>query len=275
VLLVLLSVGALGGGSYLAWRNLKTRILDSPEYLVDVGKVEITPLPDWIHSDIRAEVFCDPRLDGRLSIMDDDLVDRIKRTFEDHPWVARVVRVAKRHPASVEVELEYRRPVCMVEAPGGVYAVDAEGVVLPSGDFSPVEATRYPRLTGVDRAPTAPVGRHWSDARVIGGAEIAAVLSQCWEAMKLHRIVPLESDPTTAVAAAADAGRRFREPFFALITRGGTRILWGYAPRANGLGEIPAAEKVARLKRYLATYDSFDDPRAKQRDLDVRAMSKE
>ena len=57
-------------------------------------------LPAWIHSDIRGEVFRDPKLGGPLSIMDDDLVDRIKEAFAEHPWVAKVSRRhASIHPA--------------------------------------------------------------------------------------------------------------------------------------------------------------------------------
>ena len=91
----MLLAGLFGGGSFLAWRRLKTRILAAPEYRVGPEQVEITPLPAWIHSDIRGEVFRDPKLDGPLSIMDDDLVDRIKDAFAQHPWVDKVTSVRK------------------------------------------------------------------------------------------------------------------------------------------------------------------------------------
>ena len=275
VLMLAILLGALGGGSYFAWQKLKMRILDSPEYFVGPGQVEITRPPAWIHTDIRAEAFRDPRLDGRLSIMDDDLINRIKRVFEDHPWVARVKHVKKGHPASINVKLEYRRPVCMVEAPGGAYAVDAKGYILPSEDFTSSEATRYLHLMGVDRAPTSPVGQLWSDAKVIGGAEIAAVLGPVWQSMKLKYIVPLASDPAAgAVTVGGDSSRRSREPFFILLTHGDRQILWGYAPGANMLGEISAEEKVAWLKNYLSEHDTFDDPRDQHQYLDVRTMGK-
>ena len=271
VLMLAILLGALGGGSYFAWQKLKTRILNSPEYLVDPSKVEITPPPAWIHTDIRAEAFRDPRLDGRLSIMDDDLVNQIKKVFEDQPWVARVTHVDKRYP--VRVDLEYRRPVCMVEVPGGVVPVDAGGFLLPGKEnFTPNEAICYPHLTGVDRAPTTPVGRYWNDAKVIGGAEIAAVLAPVWRSMKLDRIVSIDTDPTETVGG--DAHRQSREPFFILLTQKDRQILWGYAPGANMLGEIPAKEKVARLKKYLAEHDTFDDPRDQRKPLDVRTMGK-
>jgi hypothetical protein len=266
VLIVLLAAAAVGGGSYFAWQYLKPRITALPEYQVTAEQVAITPLPPWIHRDVRGEVFGDPRLDGRLSILDDDLLDRIKEAFARHPWVAKVVRLTKQHPARINVELVYRQPACMVEVPGGLLAVDAEGVLLPSEDFSPLEAARYPRLLGVDRRPTGPAGFRWGDGRVIGGAEIAVALKLVWDSMRLYRIVSQSSDPATT-SAVGHSGRRAVEPVFVLLTRGGTRIVWGYAPGANVLGELSAAEKVARLKQYVADHDALDTPQKQEFDL--------
>lgn len=279
-LIVALLVAVLGGGACLAWMKLRDRILGSPEYRLHYQQVEITPPPDWIHSDLREDVFRDPALDGPLSIMDDDLAERIARAFARHPWVAKVVRVQPLHPASVQVELEYRRPVCMVEVPGGLLPVDVEGYLLPGHDFSPGEAARYPRLTGVERMPIGPPGNRWPNAKVIGGAEIAASLGPAWEAMRLQRIVPLAVDPAVAAVGGVVDGepirrkapRRSVEPFFALITRGGTRILWGYAPGAGAIGELTVEEKVARLKRYLADHDTLDVRGGRRQELDVRTM---
>jgi hypothetical protein len=266
------------GGPYLAWRKLKPRILSSPEYRVGREQVEITPAPAWIHTDIRKQVFDDPSLAGPLSLMDDKLTEQIAGAFSAHPWVAKVTRVTKRHPSStnptaVKVELVYRQPVCMVEVPGGVLAVDAEGVLLPSEDFTSIEATRYPRLLGAEPRPAGPPGQRWADAKVVGGAEIAAALGPVWETMRLQRIVPLAA----STAGVSDRGenqsdRRAREPIFALFTRAGTRILWGYAPGANMLGEVSAAEKIARLRRYLAAHDTFDGPQGQPQQLDVRTL---
>ncbi|MCD4726090.1 MAG: hypothetical protein K8R46_00370 [Pirellulales bacterium] len=280
MLIVAVVFAAIVGGPFFTWMKLKDRILGSPEYRLAPQQVEITPLPDWIHSDLRGEVFRDPALDGSLSIMDDDLAERIARAFARHPWVAKVVRVQPLHPASVQVELEYRRPVCMIEVPGGLFPVDVEGFLLPGRDFSPSEAARYPRISGVERMPIMPPGNRWPDAKVIGGAEIAAALGPAWEAMRLPRIVPLAADPAVAAVGGVTGGdpsrrktpRRSVEPFFAIVTSGGTRILWGYAPGAGAIGELTVEEKVARLKRYLADHDTLDGRGGRRQELDVRTM---
>ena len=146
------------GGAWLAWSKLKDRILAN--YRLDPAQVEITQQPPWIQqSDVRAEVFRNPTLDGPLSLMDDDLADRIANAFARHPWVERVQQVIKK-PGSVKVDLVYRKPACMVEVPGGFQPVDAAGVLLPMVDFSQVEVTHYLLLVRAEeRGPTMPPGR--------------------------------------------------------------------------------------------------------------------
>lgn len=256
VALVLVVLGIFAGGVLVLWRYVGDRVLSSGAYyLTGPESLQITPLPEWIHSDLRGEVFRDLTLDGAVSLMDDRLAQRVSDAFAVHPWVARVRRVVKQHPSRVSVELEYRRPVCMVTVPGGMLPVDAEGVCLPSTDFSPVEASRYPRLANIDSAPVGSLGTRWGDARVVGGAEIAALLGPHWSEFQLQRIAAA-TGPAEQVA-------------FELFTRNGTRVLWGSAPGANAPGEPPAAEKLARLKQYASEHGGLETPQGPV-DLDVR-----
>jgi hypothetical protein len=276
VVILAVVAGLFGGGVSVAWWLLGDRIRS--EHRIGPEQVEITAQPPWIaQSDVRAEVFRNPTLDGPLSLPDDDLAERISAAFLRHPWVAKVERVTKKF-GGVKVELVYRKPVCMVQVPGGLQPVDAEGMLLPSVDFTSQEAARYPILLDVDRGPTVSPGSRWGDTRVIGGAEIAAVLAEVWGPMRLRYIEPWAAYPTTALPAGVDAmaaptqlAGRAIEPFFTLVTHNKTRIAWGHAPSANALGEPPAADKVAWLKRYFATHDdSLDGPEGKPQELDVR-----
>lgn len=248
------------GGWYYVWNRVRQRVLSSDQYVLTPRDVEMTPLPDWIHADIRAEVFRDASLDGGLSIMDEDLCERIAGAFSMHPWVAKVRSVRRSFPGRVEVELVYRRPVCMVEVPDGLLPVDAEGVLLPRGDFSPVEAGRYPRLAGIRTVPVGPVGTRWGDGHVIDGAAIAAAFGPTWGELKLDRIVPAAS--LTAYSP---------ETTYELFTTGGTRILWGRGPASTMPSELPAVDKVARLKRYATEHGSLDAPDGPQV-LDIKML---
>ncbi len=264
-----LLVVLLLAGWYLVWLRVGDRVLSSSDYMVGPQQVEITPPPEWIHADIRSDVFRTASLDGPLSVMDDQLTERVHRAFSLNPWVAKVVRVTKHPPARVKVELIYRRPACMVAAPGDLLPVDArsvllpvdaQGVLLPYGndDFSAVEKSRYPLLVGVNTAPVGTVGECWGDARVVGGAEIAAALGEVWDQLNLQQIVP-SAPLATGVA---------EEPTYTLVTRRGTRILWGRAPGTKVPGEMPAADKVARLKKYVGEHGSLEGAGGPQ-ELDV------
>jgi len=263
LVLTVLIVAALVGGWLAIWYGTSVRqyVLSSGEFIVTPQKVEITPLPPWIHSDVRGEVFRGVGLDEPLSIMDDDLAEQISNAFSLHPWVSKVHRVLKHHPARVEVELAYRRPVCMVAVPGGLFPVDTEGVLLPVGDFSPVEAARYPRLAGVDSLPVGTAGDRWGDPAVVGGAQIAAALGEAWGELGLAEILP-SGDPATGTA---------EERMYILATDRGTRIFWGRAPGGNAIGELPAADKVALLKKYAQEHGDLEGHNGPQ-NLDVRRL---
>lgn len=251
----LLLASVLVGGWYVCWHVVGAGVLRSDRYVLRQEGLEITPPPEWIHTDIRAEVYRSLAFEGPLSIMDDHLAQRVADAFALHPWVAKVRRVTKQHPARVKVELDYRRPVCMVEVPGGLLPVDAESAWLRSEDFSPIEASQYPRLSGLDSMPVGSVGTKWGDGRVVGGAELAAALSGAWSELQLARIVP-SSRPQSGPHYSYD-----------LYTRGGTRILWGFAPGAAVAEDVPPAEKIERLRKYLAAHGTLDGPHQ----LDLRS----
>jgi hypothetical protein len=257
--LAVLMVVALAGACYGVWRTLGDEILASDQYQVTADRIEITPLPRWIQSDVRGEVFRSINLNGPLSIMNPDATKRVANAFSSHPWVAGVVSVSKYHPARLQVELQYRRPVCMVEVPGGMRPVDVRGVCLPCGDFSSVEASHYPRVVGVDSSPIGPPGNCWGDARVVGAAEVANALGETWGDLKLDRIV---------ATPRPDSGSR-DDCLYELHTRLGTRIFWGRAPGAKLPSEPLAEDKVARLKKYAAQYGSLEGMNGPQ-DIDLR-----
>ena len=134
--------------------------------------------------------------------MDDDLVERIAKAFARHPWVARVLAVTKRHPASVKVELAYRKPVCMVVVPGGLVPVDDGGSSCPRGEQLFAARSHAVSSFGGRRSHAGCARRQPLDRRkVIGGAEIAAAIGPAWQTFGLRLIVPLAADPPIAAGA--------------------------------------------------------------------------
>src|SRR5688572_13518846 len=152
--LIAIALGLAGLG-YWAWSMQAPRIENDPQYQITLDKIVLTAPPEWITTDVKAEALRDASLDPPLSALDPQLAERVAKALAFHPWVAEVKRVRKTAPGGIDAEVVYRRPVCMVELPPaegrrGLYAVDAEGVLLPSRDFlaEPKKAARYPRLGG-------------------------------------------------------------------------------------------------------------------------------
>ncbi len=219
----------------------------------------VTPQPAWIRKEIRSEVFREAGFANDVWLHDPYLAEQISKTFALHPWVAKVERVSIRG-AAVQVDLVYRRPVCMVEVPGGVFPVDVDGVLLPRDDFTPAEARTYPRLAGVTTVPAGLVGMPWGDLHVVGGAEIAAALVDCWEELRLDHI---------SVVATGTPEILFELVPRVASSRAKDRIVWGHAPGAREANEPATEEKVAILKAFLGT-PTLSGPSVRARELDLR-----
>jgi hypothetical protein len=248
VLTVIVVVGTIAG-LIVAWNKWGAPTTKSPEYVVTPDKIVVTPQPTWIHADVKSAVVQTANL-GRLDLRDVKLVEEVSRAFALHAWVAKVRRVQKRFPAQVLVELEYRRPVAAVEVVSqgqpGLLFVDAEGVLLPSEDFTSSQSQDYLRISVGSMNPAGLYGEPWGDEeqRVAGAARIAAAWGERFSAAGLYRIV----------AAEGISGQVSYE----LRTAGETRVIWGAAPGSESSAEPSAEQKIAALLEYIADKGPLD-----------------
>ncbi len=257
----LLVIAAGFAAWWWVWQRVGPRVTRAERYLVGLDRLQTTPQPEWIHTDVRSEVYQSLQFGGPMNLLDDELSPRIAEAFARHPWVERVVRVTKLAGAGVRVELEYRRPVCVVRVDGRLLPVDRRGILLPAEATPREKLERYPQLAGVDSPPLAVPGEPWGTVRVAGGAAIAYELVDVWEGWHLARIVPFPF--------VAPDGREQMQ--YSLFSEAGTRIVWGLPPGVTSPTEPTAQEKRARLKAYRARHGTFDGP-AGPLDLDVRTM---
>jgi len=120
---------------------------------------------------------------------------------------------------------------------GRLLAVDAEGVVLPSADFTAESAALYPRISGVESSPQGPEGSAWGDPVVEEGAALALALGPDWRQLGLTECRPV--------------GRPgFRR--WELVGPPPRTILFGSAPGREQVGEPSAAAKIVRLRAVEA-----------------------
>lgn len=235
-------VAVAAGLAWYAWHRHAADVRAHPDAVLFPAAVELRGSAPWVRGDIRAEALRDASLDAGLPLDDPDLPERLRRAFARHPWVREVVRVDVRSPAAATVEVRCREPVAMVRVKGGLYAVDAEGTVLPSDDFTPEAAAAYPTIASVQSTPQGAAGTPWRDPVVTEGAALAAALGPEWPALGVRDLQPKGS----AVGISWD-----------LVGDGGRVIRFGFAPGRERAGEPPAAAKVARL-RDLATREALD-----------------
>jgi len=240
IAVVVLAIGA----SALLWSRVAERVHWSGGYQLLPAMVEVRGVGPWVKADLRSEALRAASLDRALPLADPDLPNRLARAFDMHPWVKQVVRVELKHPAGAVVEVVCRDPVAMVGVKGGLMAVDAEGVVLPSADFTAELAAGYPRVSGVESSPQGPEGSRWGDPLVEEGAVLAQVIAPEWRALDLVECRPV-----------VERGVRMWE----LVGSGGRLILFGSAPGREAAGELSAAAKIARLKELVAAAETSTD----------------
>ncbi|MGH7201295.1 MAG: cell division protein FtsQ/DivIB, partial [Planctomycetaceae bacterium] len=223
--------------------------------------------PHWVPPDFVEQVVKRSQLPETVCLLDDGVLEHIAAALAAHPWVERVRCVRKSAGEGIVVELDYRRPVAMVNVKQGVYPVDARGILLPPGDFSPADVSRYPAVLNVASVPQGAPGTEWGDATVTGAARLASVLTQTrggaespWKRLGLSAI--LVPDRTEAEPAAD-------ELTYQLLTPGQSRIVWGRAPGSDHPGELSDEQKIGRLDKYCQDFGGFDQSHGPY-EIDIR-----
>ncbi|MGM0489258.1 MAG: hypothetical protein ACQESR_21175 [Planctomycetota bacterium] len=268
--------------AYAGWSKWGNTIGKQPQYVLTPESFEITPQPDWIQSDVKAEVVRDGQL-AELSALDPDLISRVVQAFELNTWVAKVVWAGKRAGSDgprVIVKIRYRRPIIWVRTyddrwPEGdcFYPVDTEGVFLPPAEFSESQIRDFLRVDAGNTPPVGAVGTPYGDAGVSGAASIAAKIGPEWKSLGLQWIVVRKTMPPE-IGQSTDIT-------YVLLPVGGDpdlipkrddasldrstksdpmcpEVFWGHAPGQEGSGEATAAQKVARLRMYVEQNGPLD-----------------
>lgn len=232
--LAVVVVAAVGAG--WLWRRYGDAVVWAGDNLLEPAGIEVRGVAPWVRADVKAEALKAASLDRGLPLTDPDLANRLARAFDTHPWVRRVVDVQLAHPPAAVVEVICREPAAMVAVKGGLLAVDAESVVLPSDDFSPEIAAHYPRLAGIESSPQGPEGSRWGDIVVEEGAAVASVIGPDWKSLGLVEYKPV-----------IEAGVRRWD----LIGPDAKTIRFGSAPGHEREGEPSAALKAAALRKLI------------------------
>ncbi len=261
--------GLLGGTAWYLWQQVHRTVETRGDYQLDYNDIELPPKPAWIRADIRTEALRDASLDPPLSLLDVSLPERLAMAFRLHPWISQVDGVQLTYPAHAHIKLQYRRPIAMTEVElidekgerkKGLLPIDAVGTLLPPGDFAGhPDLLQYPRIVSNAGSPTAPAGTIWDNPIILGGAQIAAALEPLWNQAKLMSIRWVED--------LANVGTITRH--YVIETKDGGTLIWGQAPGHEHVGELPAQEKIAAIKRWSEQPGGLETI-VKQNTIDLR-----
>lgn len=247
--------------TYHLWSRHGDRVVAQDRYRLNPERLKVTPQPEWIRGSVLENAVTHGRL-NQANLLDKTLVLQVKQAFGVQPWVKRVTRINKQFPSTVEVDLEYRRPVAMVEVPAGMFPphnyagivpIDEEGYLLPTDQWKEQtqgEAQQFPKIAGVDTSPAGPPGNPWGDARVADAARIVLLLEPLWKALDLYQV---EVPPRTA-SADGDTPEDY-----VLITQKRRRFNWQSPPGKERSGEHSAREKIDALRQIIENRGTLDD----------------
>lgn len=248
-------------------RRMVPELKQRREYVVTMDDIRMTPPPAYVPADFISRVFSRAHLPGELPLLDDSTLLKVADAFIADPWVADIRRVRKDYPSLIQLDIVYRQPAAMVRIGDGLYPVDGAGVLLPSRDFTREEALRFPLISNVRSVPSGTEGMQWDDPTVVGAARLARAFNNTdqpgkptWNRFDLAEI---------QVPRRRTADESLDDMVFELVTRGGSRIVWGRAPGIAHPAELTVEQKIARLDSYIATYGSFED-RNGAYELDIR-----
>ncbi len=244
---------ALTVGGRAAWERNESSLVENPRFELAADNLYVSQQPTWVKTNVARSAFRTGDLAGK-SLLDRGLVEQVNNAFSVQTWVRNVVEVRK-SPQGVQVQVEYRRPIAMVEiqyegAPR-FQPVDVDGVLLPGNEFSQKETWNYIKIAVPDPVTQGLVhGTPWPDARVQKGAQLADYLRDDASELGVYRI---QQVPTSEIG---------EEPLFELhlvnadryICR---RVLWGHAPGAEVSGEATPDSKLDALLEYANTHSDW------------------
>lgn len=236
-------LGAVVAGPYLP--SLLPNLAQQPEYQFALSELRVTPPNPWVPQDLITKLVDRGELPKQVSLLDPGVARQVGDVLSRHPWIRKVEMIRATGDPVLQAFLEYRRPVAIIEQGTTGYYVDADGVVLPPGDFAPADMGRLPVVRNIHSQPPLSAGRKWDDVAVLESAKLADCLcpdndmGRYWKRFEFAAIVApavsnTETDPRLLT--------------FRIALAGGSEVVWGHAPGADTL-EPTVEQKLGKLEQ--------------------------
>lgn len=247
---------------YMGWRYYGAKALDVAFYAIKPENIHLSSTPSWLKTDLVNEVFEGSNL-GKLSLLDDQSSAMVARAFDAHPWVRKTHRVQRMAGNQILVSVEYRVPIAMVhcdtEGQGGsgtetkesFLPIDAEGVLLPTKDFTQSDIPNYLLIY----TRSIRTSDHRRVGTPLGDSQVENAILLCRE------LVPFREEANLIAVYVYPARVASKTKWMLeLATRGGPRIIWGSAPGLEGRDEPSFQWKLKRLREITSQKDLWSQP---------------
>ena len=252
-------------GYVLGWQWLAARAAADPAARLAEAPapIAIAEAPPWLRpADVRAIhlIGSDER---EASLYDPQMTRRLAERYTANPWVRRVDYVRRRFPDRVDVSITVRRPVALVETAGRRFALDADGVRLPTiraGAWARGSGPGRPLIVGLESGtPTPEPGERWSDPRVGRALDLCAALAARFE---------LSDQELRIVLGRRGRGAAAREDY--VIEWAGASYHWGsfHPQEETPFGLLSTSDKLDNLA--IARRAAQADARIRRVRLDAR-----
>ncbi len=266
-LVALAAVAVAAGLIYLAFRATRAGVEwlhRQTEYELAFNDIRLAPEPPgWYRGGsreflerVRGGVAGESERISRLDVGP----ERLAVAFKNYAWVDHVVKVAY-GPGRIVVNLQYHRPVAIVDLPDGQQRlIDDKGIILPPEDIDMERLGPLIRITGKGLSPPCDpqAGTVWKSKT--SGTELGMADPRIQAAAKLAGFVQSKTSDRESESSPA---LRFREINVAEIERSASfglfliaeraPIWWGSAPGDEGPGKLSADEKWAMVVLWQRT----------------------
>jgi len=244
---------------YFGWYYYGAEHLDRTLYALREENIELTPQPDWIHGDVRAEVYRSGAL-SQVSLLEPQATATIAHAFDAHTWIKSTHRVRKTSGGKVKVDVVYRKPAAMVfyrRAPaigkpnskanqGLCFPVDDEGYVLPTDHFASAEVHNYFMIYAPNAAPAGDNRMAFGDDRILEALKLCRLLEPLRAPLHLACIY-VEPDVVEKQLGALNSW------VMSIETKDKRNIIWGHSPGKETKDEPSVEEKIASMQSWLQT----------------------
>ncbi len=244
--------------SVMIFSRMQARSQKIERHMVRPQAFEVAACPSWVNGQIVDSVR--QSVPSSFSIFKPDLLDFVRMSLLDSPWVEDITQGERVYPDQVQVGVKLRKPIALVRVDDRsnprYYLVDRKGLRLPGYLTDPPESFPYPlpMIIGVrGDAPDLPA-HDFADRAVAAGASLALDLYEWHNSSLFPRLHVLEIDVSNYDGRIDPSSSEV-----VLTTNVGVPVHWGRVNHSVHPHELDPVQKVAMVRKAVQAFPSLQN----------------